>query len=93
MARGPHSLGTSIPAGVWTHVAVVSTSSNLGVYVNGAAVSTVPATQFGLAHAPFYLGHVAGCPGGAVMMDDVRVLSRAMSAAEIAAIGAPPPAP
>ena len=87
-ARGPHSLGASVPAGVWTHVAVVSTSSNLGVYVNGAVVSTVSATQFGLAHAPFYLGHVAGCPGGAVMMDDVRVLSRAMSAAEIAAIGA-----
>lgn len=87
-AGGPHSLGTSIPTGVWTHVAVVSSpmSPNLSVYVNGAVVSTVSATQFGLAHAPFYIGHVAGCPGGAVMMDDVQVLSRAMSAAEVAAI-------
>jgi fibronectin type 3 domain-containing protein len=89
-ARGPHSLGTSIPAGVWTHVAVVSSpaSPNLSAYINGALVSTVPVTQFGLAHAPFYIGHVAGCPGGAVMMDEVKILSRAMSAAEAAAIAA-----
>jgi fibronectin type 3 domain-containing protein len=95
-AGGPHSLGASIPTGVWTHVAVVSsqTSPNLSVYVNGAPVSTVSATQFGLAHDPFYMGHVAGCPGGAVMLDNVQILSRAMSAAEVAAIGAlPPPAP
>jgi fibronectin type 3 domain-containing protein len=87
-AGGPHALGTSIPTGVWTHVAVVSSpaSPNLGVYLNGALVSTVSATQFGLGHAPFYIGHVAGCPGGAVMMDSVQVLSRAMSAAEVAAI-------
>jgi hypothetical protein len=63
------------------------------VYLNGALVGTVPATQFGVGHAPFYIGHVAGCPGGAVMMDSVQVLSRAMSAAEIAAIGVPLPAP
>ena len=94
-ARGPHALGTSIPVGVWTHVAIVSSSASpdLSAYVNGALVGTVPGTQFGLAHDPFYIGHVAGCPGGAVMMDSVQVLSRALSAAEIAAIGAPPPAP
>ncbi|HEX8107870.1 MAG TPA: S8 family serine peptidase [Kofleriaceae bacterium] len=94
-AGGPHSLGTSIPTGVWTHIAVVGsqTSPDLSAYVNGALVSTLPATQFGLAHAPFYMGHVAGCPGGAVMLDSVQILSRAMSAAEVAAIGVPPPAP
>lgn len=90
---GPHSVGTSIPVGVWTHVAIVSTSPSVTVYVNGAAVGTLSATQFGLAHDPFYIGHIAGCPGGAVMMDDVQVLSRAMSAAEVAAIGTLPPAP
>ena len=88
-ARGPHSLGTSIPTGAWTHVAIVSVAPNLSVYVNGALVTTVAGTQFGLGHDPFYIGHVAGCSGGAVMMDDVRILSRAMSAAEVAAIGAP----
>jgi fibronectin type 3 domain-containing protein len=90
-ARGPHSLGISLPTGVWTHVAVVSSpaSPNLGVYVNGALASTVATTQFGLTHAPFYIGHVAGCASGAVMMDDVQILSRAMSPAEVAAIGAP----
>jgi hypothetical protein len=94
-AGGPHSLGTSIPTGVWTHVAVVGsrTSSSVSVHVNGALVGTVQATQFGLAHDPFYIGHVAGCPGGAVMMDEVQILSRALSAAEVAAIGALPPAP
>jgi fibronectin type 3 domain-containing protein len=90
-ARGPHAVGSSVPAGAWTHVAVVSAASSLSVYVNGAVVGTVPGTQFGLAHAPFYIGHVAGCAGGAVMMDSVQVLSRAMSAAEVAAIGARPP--
>jgi large repetitive protein len=92
-AGGPHSIGTSIPVGAWTHVAVVSASSNLSVYVNGALVGAVSATQFGLGHAPFYIGHVAGCPSGAVMMDSVQVLSRAMSATEVAAIGALPSAP
>ncbi|HEX3765559.1 MAG TPA: S8 family serine peptidase [Kofleriaceae bacterium] len=88
-AHGPHAIATSIPVGAWTHVAVVfsPTSPNLTVYVGGAPVGTVASTQFGLAHDPFYIGHVAGCPGGAVMMDSVQVLSRAMSAAEVAAIG------
>jgi len=92
-ARGPHSLGTSIPTGVWTHVAVVSSpaSPNLSLYLNGALAGTVAVTQFGLSHAPFYIGHVAGCPGGAVMMDEVQVLSRAMSAAEVTATAALPP--
>jgi fibronectin type 3 domain-containing protein len=87
-AQGPHALGTSIPVGVWTHVAIVSSpaSPDLSAYVNGALVGTVPGTQFGLAHDPFYIGHIAGCPGGAVMMDSVQVLSRALSAAEVAAI-------
>jgi hypothetical protein len=88
-ARGLHSVGTSIPTGVWTHVAIVGsrTSGSLSVYVNGALVSVVPGSLFVPAQAPFYVGHVAGCPGGAVMMDNVQVLSRAMSAAEVAAIG------
>jgi hypothetical protein len=64
-------------------------TSNLAIYVNGALVSTISGTLFGLSHDPFYIGHVAGCPGGAVMMDSVQILSRAMSATEIAAIGAP----
>ena len=90
-SRGPHPIGASIPVGAWTHVAVVASpaSPNLSVYLNGALVGTVPSTLFGLAHAPFYIGHVAGCSGGAVMMDDVQVLSRAMSATEVAAMAAP----
>jgi hypothetical protein len=93
-ARGLHSVGASIPTGVWTHVAVVGsrTSFSLSVYLNGTLVSVVPQSLFVPAQAPFYIGHVAGCPGGAVMMDNVQVLSRAMSAAEVAAIGAPPSA-
>jgi hypothetical protein len=89
-SRGLHSIGASIPIGAWTHVAVVGSraSFSLGVYVNGSLVSVVPQTLFGLAHAPFYIGHVAGCSGGAVMMDSVQILSRAMSADEIAVLGA-----
>ncbi|HEY6177695.1 MAG TPA: S8 family serine peptidase, partial [Kofleriaceae bacterium] len=91
-SRGLHSIATSIPIGVWTHVAIVGSraSFSLSVYINGTLISVVPQTLFGLAHAPFYIGHVAGCPGGAVMMDSVEILSRAMSASEVAAIGAPP---
>jgi subtilase family protein/concanavalin A-like lectin/glucanase superfamily protein/fibronectin type III domain protein len=89
-ARGLHTVAASIPTGVWTHVAIVGSRSSfsLDVYLDGALVSTVSNSLFGLAHAPFYIGHVAGCPAGAVMMDNVQILSRAMSAAEIAAIGA-----
>jgi fibronectin type 3 domain-containing protein len=91
-SRGLHAVATSIPTGVWTHVAVVGSRAtfSLNVYVNGTLVSVVPNSLFGLSHAPFYIGHVAGCSGGAVMMDSVQILSRAMTAAEVAAIGAPP---
>ncbi|HEX3478031.1 MAG TPA: fibronectin type III domain-containing protein [Kofleriaceae bacterium] len=88
--------GTSIPAGVWTHVAVVelSTSPALHFFVNGVEVSaTDPVSGNFTLGNPLSIGHVAGCASDAVMMDDVRILSRALSAAELADIGTLPPAP
>lgn len=90
------SAGTSIPAGVWTHVAVVEvpTSPALHFYVNGAEVRAVdPVTGTFQVGNPLTIGHVAGCASDAVMMDDVQILSRALSPAEVATIGTLPPAP
>lgn len=87
------SAGTSIAAGVWTHVAVTSDSATMHVFVNGAQVASAPFTPDNTLTAPLNIGHVAGCAGGAVMMDEVQILNRAMSATELAAIGTLPPAP
>ncbi|HEX3760850.1 MAG TPA: fibronectin type III domain-containing protein [Kofleriaceae bacterium] len=87
------SAGTSIAPGTWTHVAVTSDSTTLTIFVNGVQVASAPFTPDNTLTAPLGIGHVAGCAGGAVMMDEVQILNRAMSSAEIAAIGALPPAP
>lgn len=87
------SAGTSVPAGVWTHVAVTQVNGTMAWYVNGVQTATAAFSQNNLASPPLYIGHVAGCAGGAVLMDDVRILSRALSAAEVAVLGTLPPPP
>jgi len=75
-------------------VVQVPTFPGLHFFVNGVEVAATGAASgsFTLGH-PLSIGHVGGCAGDAVLMDDVQVLSRALSAAEVAAIGAVPPPP
>ncbi|MET8153171.1 beta-L-arabinofuranosidase domain-containing protein [Actinoplanes sp. NPDC049668] len=80
----------ALPAGTWTHVAVTHTG-NLGVlYVNGAEVArngalTVRPSALGTT-TQNWIGRsqYAGDPYLAAAVDDFRVYSRALSAAELA---------
>jgi hypothetical protein len=92
---GTRSFGTSLSAGVWTQVAFAydATTSTLALYVNGAQVATsayAPANP--LANTPLTFGHVGGCTGGSALIDELRIFSRTLSAAEIALLGSVPPA-
>jgi fibronectin type 3 domain-containing protein len=85
--------GASVPAGVWTHVAVTYSSGTMQTFVNGVQTASAAFVPDNTLQAPLNMGHVAGCAGGAVLMDDVFILSRAMSSTEISAIGTLPPPP
>jgi hypothetical protein len=87
--------GASVPVGVWTHVAVTfdTGTGNMQLFVNGAATATSPFTPDNTVFAALTMGHVAGCASSAVLLDDVEILDRALSAAEISALGTLPPPP
>jgi len=88
------SFGTSLVPGAWTHLAVtMDGDSNLVAYVNGVQVASSLFTVIAHSALPLELGHVGGCAGGAVLLDEAQISSRAMSAAEVATIGALPAAP
>ncbi|HEX8110755.1 MAG TPA: fibronectin type III domain-containing protein [Kofleriaceae bacterium] len=85
--------GASVPVGVWTHVAVTYASGTMHTFVNGVETASGAFTPDNTLQAPLNIGHVAGCAGGAVLMDDVLILGRAMSGTEVSAIGTLPPPP
>lgn len=85
--------GTSIPVGTWTHVAVTAAAGTMRVFVNGVETSSGAFTPDNTQSTSLDMGHIAGCAGGAVLMDDVQILSRALSSAELAVLGTLPPAP
>ncbi|HEX2686605.1 MAG TPA: fibronectin type III domain-containing protein [Kofleriaceae bacterium] len=85
--------GAAIPVGVWTHVAVTYASGTMQIFVNGVQTASAPFVPDNTLQASLNMGHVAGCAGGAVLMDDVQILARAMSSTEVSAIGTLPPPP
>ena len=83
------------PAGEWTHVAVTLTGNTGTLYVNGAAAATGPITIDPAVFAPLlnYLGKSQyPDPYFNGLMDDFRIYSRGLSAAEVQALAVPPPA-
>jgi hypothetical protein len=82
----------ALPTGQWVHVAVTLSGTTGTLYVNGVAVGTSTA----IAHAPFRLGattqnwigrsQYTGDPSFNGKLDDFRIYSGALSAAQVAAL-------
>lgn len=83
---------TSVPAGTWTHVAVVLGPSGGTLYIDGAAVATsatVTLRPVDLAPTPnVWLGRsqMSTTPNLDGDVDDFRVYDRALTAAEVASV-------
>jgi hypothetical protein len=91
---GTRSFGTSLAPGAWNQVAFSydPATSTLALYINGAPVAASTYTpRNSLTTTPLTFGHVGGCPGGAVMLDELHIFSRALSATEISLLGTLPP--
>ncbi len=84
----------ALPVGEWAHVAVTLIGSTGTLYVNGAAVATTSITidPANVTQTANYLGdsQFAADPLFAGALDDFRIYSRGLSAAEIAALALPP---
>lgn len=88
--------GTTLPVGAWTHVAVTFAGGSNGtmlLYINGAQVASTTYSASNNLSLPLTLGHVGGCAGGAVLLDEVQILSRVLTPTELANMGTVPPAP
>jgi hypothetical protein len=72
---------------------VTYAGGTLHLFVNGVETNSAAFTPDNTLQTSLSIGHVGGCGGAAVLMDDVQILSRALSSAELAAIGTLPPAP
>jgi hypothetical protein len=86
---------TPLPAGVWTHVAVTITGDTGKLFVNGALVNTNTAMTINPVDVDTkfnYLGKSQFAdPLFNGRLDDVRIVSSALTDAEIAAIATTPP--
>jgi fibronectin type 3 domain-containing protein len=87
------SMGSALPVGTWTHVAVTFANGTLTTYVNGVSTSSSAFNAVNSVRLPLTIGHVGDCAGGEVKVDEFQILSRAMTGSEVAAIGTLPAAP
>lgn len=87
------SFGTSLAANTWTHIGVTHSAGTMRLYINGVQVATAPYTAGNTLQGPLEMGHVGGCSGGQVSMDEVRIYSREITASEVASLGTVPNPP
>jgi subtilisin-like proprotein convertase family protein len=81
-------LGTPLPEGTWVHVAVTFDNQDLRLYVDGTLRTNVAGPNpLRTSSQPLYLGCRYPSPflvgGFTGLMDDVRIYSRALDAAEV----------
>jgi len=81
------TMSYSVPTLEWRHLAVVKNGASLTYYSNGTSVNT-SVTTADMASLPFYIGGDTGGEKISGFIDDVRIYNRALSASEIAALGA-----
>ena len=87
------SFGSALTVGAWTHLAVTFDGATLHALINGVEVSASALTVVAHGALPLELGHVGGCPGGAVWIDEAQIWSRELTAAEVASLGTLPRSP
>lgn len=93
---GTRSFGALLAPDVWTQVAFAydPASTTLTLYINGAPVASSAYTpRNSLTTAPLIFGHDVDCPsgfGGEVMLDELHIFSRTLSAAEVSLLGTLP---
>jgi hypothetical protein len=87
------SFGQSAPADTWTHLAVTQQNGTVRAYVNGLEVSSGAFTIGPRSSAPMRFGNTGDCSGDPVQVDHIQIYTRELSAAEVAVLGTPPPAP
>ena len=85
------AVGTTLPTGVWTHVAGVYNGSTLQLYLNGSLVaSKAYSTAISHTTAPLRIGSGANDYQWIGSIDDVRIWNTARTATDIAAnMGSP----
>lgn len=90
------SFGSALPVGAWTHVAVTfpgAAGNTMRLYINGVQVASGAYTHANSIAAAVGIGHVGGCAGAAVSLDELQIYSRELTPTEVATLGTVPPAP
>lgn len=89
-----HSFGVQLTPATWTHVAVTKHLSAITMYVNGVQVANTAYAPGTNSSGGFDVGAVGGCAnGGALYVDELKIFSTQLSAAQVAALGTAPGAP
>ena len=80
--------GYTVPAGVWTHLAFVGTSTSVALYTNGVFEGSTNVSNFPLPRACVGADLLTGVPGDfmAGALDEIQVYNSALSAAQIKTI-------
>lgn len=90
---GVRAFGSSLPVGNWVHVGVTQDAGTMRLYLDGAQVASFANTPSNPYAQPLFFGHTAGCAGGAVNLDEVRIFSRGLTTPEMTTFGQQPPTP
>jgi hypothetical protein len=86
--EGGNSVG-ALALNQWTHVAYVKAGNRLTLYLNGIKDSEVTLAGTVLGNTgPLYVGKDPWYGGAASSLDDLRIYNRALTAAEVQALGA-----
>jgi len=91
------TIGPALAPATWTHVGITyagGAGGTMKFYINGVQVgSTTYSASNSLTTRGLAFGHVGGCGTGQVQLDEIQVLTRVLSDAEVAVVGKVPDAP